>query len=258
MKRLLFATFVMCAGFTFAQRGDLASARQMMASGLQNIGQEAKTTIFVSGKLEVGGEEQPIYASAATQRVAGPQGMTVYLDLRIVSPGKVETRLVADGTNLWIYDVLRHQYSVWPYYQAKNPNHAMLMFAKSQLTDFHGIMLQTLIEADEAASKGTFWLENRWNPWMPTGQTTVTGNEIHTVAITPHPREITYKLARVALGDYSLNQYIYRYELVKGGKKHILHITGQVYHNELPDNANFTFEPGTAKPVPLSKAQGGG
>lgn len=259
LRAAFFAILVTGASVAMAQTDpQLTEARMKMATAMSHLGAQQQTTILVTGEERQGSRRTPLASRLSVYRGLLEGEPTIWLELVVQKNGVTQQRLVADGQRLWNYNGPNNTYSVWSYREGtSDPARTLLMSLKKLTSNEENILAQTMLEAQETVSAGSFYLESRWLPWMPTATVSNPGSAIVAESSTPNSRKLTYLLAEPMPGAWQFNGYEYLQTRSVAGVPTITELTASVQHDTLSTDTSFVFNPGNARPISVSQSQRG-
>ncbi len=242
-------------------------ARDMYVPALRDLGQMQQCALLLNGTETIGGVSTNIFTQVSVHRRTEPNNTIRYfLEIRNWR-GTTETqRIVGDGQRMWVYDILKNEYSVYGYDLETNdinrqPEKAamnLLRAAKNKSVLGANMAMQTLIESEEAAIDPSR-LYSQWNPWMPTSVISNATAGFRAQLSSPRFVDMYYDISNPAPGDYYLLK-VRAYQEEKE-RNSIKQIDWQIVveRNTYPASTRFTFvPPTTAKAISIGLPQGGG
>lgn len=253
-RNVVMGAALLLAGF--AKADDLATARSVMGPALGDLGLMDDVTLVATGTEDINGNVTNVSARVSVRRVGTGPGTQSLVELVSYRGTTLQQRVVANGSRMWFYNAPKHEYSVWNYSGGTNPDQAMLLTLKKHTSGLDTLLGQLLLEAHEARVTGTLALTNRWRPFMPMAQVTYSTGNVQCVSTVPDYKEINYAVTEPTPGDYQIDHVdIYGERKLAAGIM-FTQVTVAVHRDTLVPATDFSFNPGTAKPVSLGIRQG--
>lgn len=241
-------------------------ARDQIVPALTDLGQMNRCALLLDGTETVNGITTNIYTQVSVNRFTESDGtLRLFLEIRNWR-GTTETqRIAADGQRMWVHNILRNEYSVYQYDletgdRGRQPAKAalnLLRAAKNKTTGGANMALQTLIEAEEAATDPSR-LYTQWNPWMPTSNVSMAATGFRATLNNPRFVDMFYDISNPAPSVYFLLSVRAAEQVQEGNQTKNINWQIVVDRNTYPVSTRFTFAPPAgARPVSIGLPQGG-
>ncbi|MBS1708865.1 MAG: hypothetical protein JSS65_09115 [Armatimonadetes bacterium] len=239
---------------------DLPSARQMVAESFGRLALMNNITVNLSGNVVLDSGIDPFAVQMVVERrlVAGEE--KIYFEGLVTEAAMTTKRYVGDGDHLWIYDTRRHAYSVVDYgsRQTAGQRGSRLFSTLKRVTQGPAQFVASfLADIDRCRTNGSGTVATTWTPWLSTATVKTSRMSIACNARPPADASLTYSF-RVDDEDrlwltgaaYDASKF----------EAHMQRHTAWslVYSSTPPASTDYTFDPGTATPVSITLAQGGG
>lgn len=174
MRQYLALSLIALAPASFA-----SDAENLVRGALSNLARQPAIHVSMSGYEQMD-RAKTSFSSETTVKL---ENRTAYLESQIYTGGKLVRRVVADGENLWSYDLLRREYSCVPYTEAAASLGAAMARPFSAAMTGHFSALGQLI-SDIYVRAGA-----NWRPMIGLSQVSV---------VDPTPTNPTYQVQAVS------------------------------------------------------------
>lgn len=240
-----------------------------MGWALHGLSSLTQTTFDKSGYEESNGFRTNYSSTMAIQRALFAGNLYTRIEYKAYKGVTLQTRIVTEivpstkpnelERRLWYYDATRHAYATWSYghLTPANADIAMLQTLKKVVRPDDAIMAQLAEEIEYAGTNGVTAATNRWRPFLSLANVnTSTGNIQAIQNAGAKYNEFNYSISEPTPADYHLSRIDFYGERPGGAALLITNWTMNVLESSLPTGVDFTFNPGTAKPLPSSIFQG--
>ncbi|QYK53195.1 MAG: hypothetical protein KF824_13185 [Fimbriimonadaceae bacterium] len=266
LRRIL--TGAAIASAVLVQAQSLASAQTQMGWALNGLGQLTRTTFEKIGYEESNGFRTDYTSTLAIRRGLVSGDVYTEIEYKSYKGTALQTRVVTEISptsdpkvlerRLCYYDATRNTYAIWSYgHLGAKADISMLQTLKKVVRPDDAILAQLAEESEYAAANGVSAAVSRWRPFLSLATVaTSTGNIQAVLSSGAKYNEHNYAINEPTPGDYHLSRVDFYGERPGGAALLITDWSIAVYESSLPTTVNFTFNPGTAKPMANSIFQG--
>ena len=263
MKRAIALLWLFAASLSMAD--DLAAARVMMRSAMNELGSNDKLTILVTGVETDGDKETEIRIDLAVMFSLVPVGdsfrQVAQLELLSIRDKQLTYRIAADGDRFWHYDLAKKQYTSTEYGTAKFVGQERNRLFKNLAVRSQGVqtfLSRLMADAFVTSFASGNAARSAWLPWRPNSAVTVDGSDVVCDSRIPSESTLTYVLEAGTGFGHWMKGATYFEESTISGRRRTVRWKAVIYRGEIPRDTSFEFVPPQGSHAVSVEEAGGG
>jgi hypothetical protein len=228
-----------------------------MDAAMAELAAHSDLTLVLEG-TETDGQNQVAIRAMASVNHAVISGRSVpRIEFLRYQGNQLLTRAAADGERFWNYDLAKREYTSAEYGTAA-------FAGKERDRLYQNVLLRSKDEQTFLAKllkdtySGGFGQRSNWQPWRPSADVKVEGENIVCTSTVPASGRLTYMMKLEPGFGWRLNGAEYLEQSTISGRTRTVQWTVTIFRDQLPQGTSFLFvPPAGSRGVAVNEARGG-